>query len=114
MTSAAATPMPPERPPLRREPRRCRAPSRRRRLACIGVLALCPVALVIAVLCCRLEPLAIDAADTLSVTVLDRDNRLLRAFTTPSGRWRLPCDPAQVDERYLAMLVALEDKRFFS
>jgi penicillin-binding protein 1C len=114
MTSAAATPMPPERPPLPCEPRRDRAPARRRRLASIGVLALCPAALVIAVLCCRLEPLAIDAADTLSVTVLDRDDRLLRAYTTPSGRWRLPCDPAQVDERYLAMLVALEDRRFFS
>ena len=51
-------------------------------------------------------------AEDVSVTVLDRNDRLLRAFTTPDDRWRLPVEPSQVDARYLAMLAAFEDKRF--
>jgi penicillin-binding protein 1C len=62
----------------------------------------------------RMEPLALTAADALSVTVLDRDDRLLRAYTTPDGRWRLPVEPKDVDQRYLAMLIAFEDRRFRS
>jgi len=49
----------------------------------------------------------------VSVSVLDRHDRLLRAFTTPEGRWRLPLEPDEVDQRYLAMLLAFEDKRFY-
>lgn len=56
----------------------------------------------------------IPAADAVSVTVLDRDDRLLRAFTTPEGRWRLPVAVEDVDARYLAMLLAFEDQRFWS
>ncbi len=57
-----------------------------------------------------------DLADAhqVSTTVLDRNDRLLRAFTTGEGRWRLPLDPTEVDQRYLAMLMAFEDKRFYS
>ncbi len=50
---------------------------------------------------------------TSPTTVLDRRDRLLRAFTTPDGRWRLPVEAADVDQRYLAMLMAFEDKRFY-
>ncbi|MTD95198.1 penicillin-binding protein 1C [Hyphomicrobium sp. xq] len=49
----------------------------------------------------------------LSTTVLDRNGHLLRAFTTQSGRWRLPVEASDVDQRYLAMLMAFEDKRFY-
>ena len=56
----------------------------------------------------------LEGANDLSVTVLDRDDRLLRAYTTADGRWRLPVAPAQVDRRYLAMLIDFEDKRFHS
>ena len=51
-------------------------------------------------------------AEALSVTVLDRNDRLLRAYTTADGRWRLPIEPKEVDPRYLAMLMAFEDRRF--
>jgi penicillin-binding protein 1C len=54
----------------------------------------------------------LEAANDLSVTVLDRNDRLLRAYTTADGRWRLPIEPAQVDRRYLSMLIDSEDKRF--
>ena len=114
MTGTAAAPTPPERPHPVCAPRRGRAPRPLQRLSLLGVLALCPAALAIALVCCWPEPLALAAANTLSLTVVDRNDRLLRAYTTPSGRWRLPCEPAQVDERYLAMLIALEDRRFFS
>ena len=48
-----------------------------------------------------------------SVSVVDRNGLLLRAFTTADGRWRLSTTPGQVDPGYLAQLVAYEDKRFY-
>ncbi|MBS7535143.1 penicillin-binding protein 1C [Ancylobacter sonchi] len=48
-----------------------------------------------------------------SVEVLDRDGRLLRPFALPDGRWRLAADPGRVDRRYVDMLIAYEDKRFY-
>ncbi len=55
-----------------------------------------------------LPPLAIAT----STEVLARDGTLLRAFTVADGRWRL--DPGPVDPAFTAMLVAYEDKRFYS
>ena len=62
----------------------------------------------------RMGPVAIDASDADSVMALDRNGRLLRAFTTSDGRWRLPVEPKDVDQRYIAMLLAFEDRRFRS
>jgi penicillin-binding protein 1C len=45
--------------------------------------------------------------------VLDRDGKLLRAYATKEGRWRLPAVVEDVDPRYLKMLFAYEDKRFY-
>ena len=47
-----------------------------------------------------------------SVEVTDRNGVLLRPFSLPDGRWRLATQPGQVDQRYLEMLVAYEDRRF--
>jgi penicillin-binding protein 1C len=60
------------------------------------------------------EPAPMAAAEAVSVTVLDRHDRLLRAFTTGGGRWRLPIEPDDVDGRYLRLLMAFEDRRFHS
>lgn len=49
-----------------------------------------------------------------STVVLDRDGRLLRPFATQDGRWRLPARVADVDRRYVDLLIAYEDKRFRS
>jgi penicillin-binding protein 1C len=57
-------------------------------------------------------PLPLERAEAVSVSVVDRNDRLLRAFTTEDGRWRLPVEVDQVDTRYLAMLMAYEDRRF--
>jgi penicillin-binding protein 1C len=59
-----------------------------------------------------MPPLSLGRAEALSVTVLDRNDRLLRAYTTADGRWRLPVEAKNVDPRYLAMLMAFEDRRF--
>jgi penicillin-binding protein 1C len=47
-----------------------------------------------------------------STIVVDKDGRLLRPFTTADGIWRLPVDKAQVDPRFLKMLIGYEDRRF--
>jgi penicillin-binding protein 1C len=57
-------------------------------------------------------PLGKDLA--LSHVVLDREGRLLRAYATPEGRWRLPATEKDVDPRFLKLLLAYEDKRFYA
>ena len=61
-----------------------------------------------------LPPLPQPAALSYSAEVIDRDGRLLRPYATDEGRWRLKADVDDVDPRYLAMLIAYEDKRFRS
>jgi penicillin-binding protein 1C len=61
----------------------------------------------------QMGPLPLGSSNALSVTVVDRENRLLRAFTTGEGRWRLPLEPDDVDPRYFDILFAFEDKRFY-
>ena len=50
----------------------------------------------------------------VSTLVLDRNGKLLRAYLTSEGRWRLPATREQVDPIFLEALLAYEDKRFFS
>ncbi|KAB2912438.1 MAG: penicillin-binding protein 1C [Dechloromonas sp.] len=50
----------------------------------------------------------------LSTIVVDREGRLLRPYATTEGRWRLPARLDGVDPRYLALLLAYEDRRFRS
>jgi len=59
-----------------------------------------------------LPPLPRADALPYSVEVVDRDGRLLRPYATDEGRWRLKAEVEDVDPRYLAMLIAYEDKRF--
>ena len=47
-----------------------------------------------------------------STRVVDREGRLLRAYATGEGRWRLPATVADVDPRFFDLLFAYEDKRF--
>jgi penicillin-binding protein 1C len=49
-----------------------------------------------------------------SQTVVDRSGKLLRAYLTSEGRWRLPATRKDVDPRFLQALLAYEDKRYFS
>ena len=61
----------------------------------------------------RLGPVPLGTGITYSTLVTDRDGRLLRPFITKDGYWRLPITAKDVDPRFLAMLVAYEDKRFY-
>ena len=56
-----------------------------------------------------LPPLVVET----SVEVVDRDGRLLRAYTVADGRWRMAVQPEGVDQGYVALLIAYEDKRFY-
>lgn len=49
-----------------------------------------------------------------SHVVLDREGKLLRAYATSEGRWRLPATEKDVDARSLKLLFAYEDKRFWA
>jgi penicillin-binding protein 1C len=49
----------------------------------------------------------------VSHVVLDREGKLLRAYATTEGRWRLPATVKDVDPRFLKLLFAYEDKRFY-
>jgi penicillin-binding protein 1C len=61
----------------------------------------------------RLGPPKLGEDIAFSTLVVDRDGQLLRPFATRDGYWRLPVTSADIDPRYLAMLLAYEDKRFY-
>ncbi len=61
----------------------------------------------------RMGPLSLARAEDLSTIVVDRNNELLRAFTTKGERWRLPVEPEEVDAGYLKLLLTYEDRRFY-
>jgi len=49
----------------------------------------------------------------VSTIVLDRNEKLLRAYTVADGRWRLDVGVDFVDPAYLTFLIAYEDRRFY-
>ncbi|WP_413785962.1 penicillin-binding protein 1C [Agrobacterium sp. rho-13.3] len=61
----------------------------------------------------RAYPPPLKNAAIVSQEVLDADGKLLRAFATPDGRWRLHTTQAEVDPQFVKMLIAYEDQRFF-
>jgi penicillin-binding protein 1C len=61
-----------------------------------------------------LGPVPLGQNLQFSEQVLDRNGRLLRAYATKDGRWRLPATVADVDPRFFDVLFAYEDKRFRS
>ena len=62
-----------------------------------------------------LGPLPFEQARQISTTIVDRNGRLLRAYAMADGRWRLPVDARTgVDPSYLKLLLAYEDRRFYS
>ena len=87
-----------------------RAARRRPRLARVaGLGAAAFIALITADR--LLPPPSVRSAD-LSVSVVDRDGRMLRPYLAHDGAWRLAIAPEAVDANYLRMLKAYEDRRF--
>jgi penicillin-binding protein 1C len=61
-----------------------------------------------------LGPLPLEDARKVSTSIIDRNGKLLRAYAMADGRWRLPVDAkTAVDPRYLKLLLAYEDRRFY-
>src|SRR5688572_16930833 len=60
----------------------------------------------------RMLPPPLERLQSVSTLVLDRDQRVLRAYTTAAGAWRLPADPSQIDPKFIGFLLAYEDQRF--
>ena len=70
------------------------------------------IALAGAVWVRQLGPALLGKNLEYSHVVLDREERLLRAYATSEGRWRLPVSERDVDPRFLKLLFNYEDKRF--
>lgn len=88
-------------------------PRRRRwRRLALGLAALVAVGGLSTAVADRAVPLVFDRFQDHSAVVVDREGRLLRAFVTEDGMWRLPAGPADVAPLYLDMLKAYEDRRF--
>ena len=89
-----------------------------RRLRRTGLAALAvslPFAAMAAALVILLGPLPLREANDVSATIVDRHGKLLRAYAMPDGRWRLPVHVASdIDPTYLKLLLAYEDRRFYS
>ena len=82
----------------------------RRLLACAALAA---ASLVTAALALdRLLPPDLSRYHERSSETIDANGRLLRAFTTADGKWRLKTTVDDVDPVYLALLKAYEDRRF--
>lgn len=62
----------------------------------------------------RLLPPDFTRAETLSQEVMDSKGRPVRIYLASDGIYRLPITAEEVDPRYLKMLIAFEDKRFYS
>jgi penicillin-binding protein 1C len=87
----------------------------RRRLTYLTA-AVCSVITIIALAgvwyVTALGPVPTGKEIVYSKLVLDREERLLRAYATPDGYWRLPVKVEDVDPRFSKLLFAYEDKRF--
>lgn len=62
----------------------------------------------------RAMPLDLGRYQARSTVVRDAQGGILRAFPAPEGQWRIETAVADVDPLYLAMLKAVEDRRFGS
>ncbi len=60
----------------------------------------------------RLLPPPLERLASVSTLVLDREGRVLRAYTATDGAWRVPADPQQIDPKFMRFLLAYEDQRF--
>jgi penicillin-binding protein 1C len=83
--------------------------------AVAGFVIILLSALALASWISSLGPLPLAQARQVSTTIVDRNGKLLRAYAMADGRWRLPVDARTgVDPGYLKLLLAYEDRRFYS
>ena len=86
----------------------------RRRTILVGLgAAVASLALATGAWVAWLGPAPLGKRLDYSHVVLDREGKLLRAYATKDGRWRLPATVDDVDPRFLRLLFAYEDRRFY-
>src|SRR5690606_33930846 len=85
-------------------------------VAAIVIATAAPLALALLFLFDEAGDAAVERARAVEASrqVLDRSGTLLRPFPLADGRWRLPVALEEVDPRFVEMLVAYEDSRFYS
>jgi penicillin-binding protein 1C len=83
------------------------------RIAAVTGIAAAIISVACAGAVYALGPVPLGKNLEYSHVVLDREGRLLRAYATPEGRWRLPVAVNDVDPRFLRLLFIYEDKRFY-
>lgn len=86
---------------------------RRLSVAAAGLAMIASLPVGFALYARSLPPLDLEAFRERSTVVLDRNGKLLRPFVMADGRWRMPVTAADVDPRFLTMLIAYEDQRFY-
>jgi penicillin-binding protein 1C len=85
------------------------------RVAAIAFAVVSSVTVATGLWVISLGPLPLAQAREASTTIIDRNGKLLRAYAMADGRWRLPVDARTgVDPGYLKLLLAYEDRRFYS
>jgi penicillin-binding protein 1C len=92
---------------------------KKRRIVCVAAIAFMFACITVtgafAAWVVSLGPLPLAQARQVSTSIVDRNGKLLRAYAMADGRWRLPVDAkTSVDPTYLKLLLAYEDRRFYS
>jgi penicillin-binding protein 1C len=88
-------------------------PAWRLRLAAFAA-GLTVAALLTAAATLLLTPAPLPPDPEFSTVVVDRHGDLLRPYAIGGGRWRIAASPDDIDPRFVAALLAREDKRFHS
>jgi penicillin-binding protein 1C len=81
-------------------------------LSCCLVLALVFTAVTI-LAADRIFPPNLARLKALSLAVESSSGTTLSVLTSPDGDYRLPASPSDVDPKFLKLLIATEDKRFY-
>ena len=83
----------------------------------LGIVCACAGAVIIAVASFfwfdHKYPALVPDMTNISTEVVDRDGKLLRAFSTKQGRWRLKASLDELDSEFVKLLIAYEDQRFW-
>jgi penicillin-binding protein 1C len=75
---------------------------------------LCLTAVILAIFAAdRIFPPDLSRTKTLSLAVEAQDGTALDILTAPDGDDRLPATPSDVDQKFIALLIRTEDKRFY-
>ncbi len=93
------------------------APRKRRLICRAGVVvgSICALGLALNVFAPTLvdDPIPEPSTISRSVEVLDRDGRLLRVYAAADELWRMAVGQGDVDPKFVRMLLAYEDRRFY-